>query len=78
MTDTKPNKTELFAFPITPFLQKRLNTLSKQTNTDGNKSVRWTDLILAGLKKLTPEDLVHLKRERDSFLEQQKGELANG
>lgn len=78
MTDNKPIKTELFPFPITPYLQKRLNSLSKHANPDGNKSVRWTDLILSGLSKLTPEDLVSLKRERDAFLNRSKGELANG
>lgn len=68
MTKNKSEKTEHFQFPITPFLQRKLNALSKQVNTDGNKSVRWTDIILAGLNKLEPADLVQLKRDRDLFV----------
>ncbi len=70
MNEQNKEPTEHFQFPITPFLQRKLNTLSKQANTDGEKTVRWTDLILAGLSKLEPEDLVRLRREREQFLRQ--------
>lgn len=68
MSDQIKKETHHFQFPITPFLQKKLNGISKQANPDGEKIVRWTDIILAGLNKLTPEDLVRLRREREAFL----------
>lgn len=69
MDDYKKQATEHFQFPITPFLQRKLNTLSKQANPDGEKVARWTDIILAGLNKLQADDLVKIRRERELLLE---------
>lgn len=70
MDDYKRQATEHFQFPITPILQRKLNTLSKQANPDGEKVARWTDIILEGLNKLQPDDLVKIRRQRKQLLDE--------
>lgn len=70
MNEHQKQTTEHFQFPITPFLQRKLNTLSKQVNPDGEKIARWTDIILEGLNKLQPDDLVKIRRERELLLDE--------
>lgn len=72
MNEQQRQITEHFQFPITPFLQRKLNSLSKAANPDGQKIVRWTDIILAALGKLRPEDLLRVRRDREAFLKQQE------
>lgn len=78
MNEQRKEIAEHFQFPITPFLQKRLNSLSKTANPDGQKIARWTDIILAALNKLQPDDLIRIRRERETFLSAKHEEQMNG
>lgn len=78
MDEQQKLRTEHFQFPITPFLQKRLNSLSKAANHEGEKIVRWTDIILAGLSKLEPQDLVRVRHDREIFLRERQQEAVHG
>ena len=55
-------------FILSRTLRDRLQKLSERANPPGLKVVRWTDLLEAGVEKLTIEDLLSLRmlRERAS------------
>lgn len=53
-----------FNFILSRNLRLTLKGLSLKVNGNGDKVVRWTDLLEAGLQKITPEDLIRLRAER--------------
>lgn len=61
-------------FILSKILKTKLKELSSSANPDGEKIVRWTDLLERGVAKLTLEDLLELRAMRLTHLKDVKRE----
>lgn len=58
-----------FSFILSKKLRERLGALAKIANAEGQRVVRWTDILESAVSRLTESDILELKARRQMELE---------